>query len=253
MNNIKQFYEKHINFSGRTIIEYYISPGIQCKFEIIKKFLEGRQFHNALDLGCSGNSLLYFLKHIKRKFFYDIASRPLIQYANLNEGNSICGDLIKLPFRDNFFDFVSALDVLEHIKHDKQAISEISRIVTKGGIVVITVPHLKKFYTAQDKLIGHYRRYEIPEVIKSFSSCNLKMLTVFGVYGQLMKIADLQGANPQATEGKIEILRKRYINNTLFRKIWDIFVRIGATFMMFDALHQSKNRIMNIAFVFRKK
>ena len=33
----KEFYEKHKNFSFRTILEYKISPGIRCKFDLLKE------------------------------------------------------------------------------------------------------------------------------------------------------------------------------------------------------------------------
>ncbi|MFO8018155.1 MAG: methyltransferase domain-containing protein [Promethearchaeia archaeon] len=253
MKNIKTFYEQHLNFAGRTMIEYFISPGIKCKFDMIKNVLDKKRFHNALDLGCSGNSILHFLDHIHRKFFYDIAARPLLQYTALDEGESICGDLTRLPFRDNFFDFITALDVLEHIKQDKRAVSEISRTIQENGIVVITVPHLKKYYTAQDRLIGHYRRYGIPELTELFSSKGFEIVSIFGVYGQLMKFADLQVTKPQKIEESIENLRRKYINSSLFRRLWDIIVQIGAWFMRYDALHQPVDKIMNVALIFRKK
>lgn len=253
MSDIKKFYENHINFSGRTIIEYYISPGIKCKFDLIKKFLGQHKFSRALDLGCSGNSILTFLKKIKNRYFYDIALRPLIQYKLLDQGDSICGDLISLPFQNNSFDFISALDVLEHIKDDSYAISEISRVIKKNGILVVTVPHRKEFYSRQDKLIGHFRRYEINELIEQFSIHNLKKISVFGIYGQIMKISDIQAKDPKGVEENISNLRKRYVKSPFFRSIWDIIVQASAWFMKFEALHQKYEKIMNMAFIFKKE
>ena len=90
----------------------------------------------------------------------------------------MCGDLIKLPYRDETFDFLSALDVLEHIKKDEIAIAEISRILRKNAQVVITVPHRMKYYTNQDRLIGHYRRYEISQVITLFKKHDFKNIKI---------------------------------------------------------------------------
>ena len=253
MKDIKKFYENHINFSGRSIIEYYISPGIKCKFDLIKRVLGQQKFSHGLDLGCSGNSILSFLKEIKNKFYYDIALRPLLQHKLLDQGDSICGDLISLPFRNNSFDFISALDVLEHIKNDNYAISEISRVIKKNGIVVVTVPHRKELYTRQDKIIGHFRRYEINELIEQFSSYNLKNISVFGIYGQIMKISDIQAKDPKGVEENITNLRKRYIKSPFFRSIWDIIVQTGAWLMKFEALHQKYEKTMNMAFIFKKE
>jgi len=49
-------------------------------------------------------------------------------------------DLINLPFEDNSYDFVFASHVLEHIKNDSQALSEISRILRPDGIAILPVP-----------------------------------------------------------------------------------------------------------------
>ena len=73
------------------------------------------------------------------------------------------GSLTNIPVPDEFFDFVSALDVIEHIKDDKRAAAEIARILSPRGILVISVPHRQKYYTHQDRIIGHYRRYEIED------------------------------------------------------------------------------------------
>ncbi|MFX1338899.1 MAG: class I SAM-dependent methyltransferase, partial [Promethearchaeota archaeon] len=157
-----------------------------------------------------------------------------------------------LPYRDNTFDFVSALDVLEHIKDDHKVISEISRIVKKNGIVVITVPHRMKFFTKQDQLIGHYRRYEINQLISLFKKYHLRNIKVFGIYGRLMIISEVQSVNPKKTESSLQNLRINYASNTLFRKIWDILVKAGSHIMKLDAKSKNLNNKMNLAFVFIK-
>lgn len=49
-------------------------------------------------------------------------------------------DLRDLPFKDNSFDCVYASHVLEHIKEDDQALSEIKRVLTPSGLAVLPVP-----------------------------------------------------------------------------------------------------------------
>ena len=261
--NRKRFYEDHRNFSWRTVSEYLISPGIRCKFDLLKDYLGSRVFLNGLDLGCSGNSFLYFLENIIHKSFYDIALKPLQQYSKLNlkkqnkeqtieSWNPLCGDITCLPYRDHTFDFVSALDVLEHIKEDHKAVLEISRILKKNGIVVVTVPHRMRFYTKQDQLIGHYRRYEIDQLISLFKKFHLRNLKNFGVYGRIMLISEVQSVNPKKTENSLQNLRKNYASNTIFRKLWNIFVKGMAFIMKLDARSKNLNHKMNLAFVFIK-
>jgi len=252
--NSRKFYEEHKNFSHRTLHEYYISPGIKCKFDLLKDHINPeRIFRNGIDLGCSGNSFLYFLENVVNNSFFDLARFPLKQYISQKRWHPVCGNVAKLPFQDKSFDLVSALDVLEHIKNDDLAISEISRIAKKDGIVIITVPHGIKYYSTQDRLIGHYRRYEIPQIISQFSKHDLKCVDIFGVYGQMMRVADIQSVNPEKTEESIMNLRKRYETSALFRSFWDILVKIGAGIMKIDAKYQPLKKIMNIAFIFEKK
>jgi len=249
----KDFYDKHKNFSFRTLSEYFISPGIRCKFDLIKENLSSKRiFNHGIDLGSSGNSFLYFLDNSKQKSYFDIASLPLKQYTDGDKGHPLCGDIIKLPYRNETFDFLVAIDVLEHIEEDDLAVSEISRILKNNAIIIISVPHRMKHYTTQDIIIGHYRRYEIEQVIKLYAKHNLRCLSYFGVYGRLMRISDIQSANPNKIEENIADLRYRYENNRTFRKIWNLIVKILSKIMKIDAKYQSPRNIMNIALIFTK-
>jgi SAM-dependent methyltransferase len=212
-----------------------------------------RVFLRGIDLGSSGNSILSFLDNIGHKSFFDIADLPLKQYRNKIACYPICGDLNHLPYRNGIFDFVSALDVLEHIEDDELAVSELSRILKKNGIVVITVPHRMKYYTTQDRIIGHYRRYEINQILSLFKKFNLKNIKIFGVYGRLMIIADIQSTNPKRIERNLMILRKRYESNVGFRTFWNFIVRILSKLMKFDVKYLNSNRIRNIGLIFKKK
>lgn len=49
-------------------------------------------------------------------------------------------DLQALPFEASSYDVVYASHVLEHIPNDRQAISEIRRILAPGGIAILPVP-----------------------------------------------------------------------------------------------------------------
>lgn len=56
--------------------------------------------------------------------------------------NAVNADACALPFPDQAFDCVLALDILEHIENDNQALSEISRIVKQSGLIILTTPIL---------------------------------------------------------------------------------------------------------------
>jgi SAM-dependent methyltransferase len=50
------------------------------------------------------------------------------------------GNILKLPFPDKSFDLVCLLDVLPHIKQDREAMAEVNRVLNPKGRAVITTP-----------------------------------------------------------------------------------------------------------------
>lgn len=58
------------------------------------------------------------------------------------------------------FASVYAINVLEHIENDSIALSNINRLLSSNGKVVILVPAKKFAFTKLDKSLGHFRRYE---------------------------------------------------------------------------------------------
>lgn len=250
--NLKQFYDQHSNFANRRLTEYNISPGIKCKFDTIKARLGLRKFDVALDIGCSGNSFIHFLPSVKHRVLCDLAHSPLIQYNQFPNHYPLCGSITQLPFNDNTFDLVVALDVLEHIPDDETASRELIRVLSPKGLCIITVPHRMAFFTRQDAICGHVRRYEYHQIQTLFRAKGLQQLMMFPVYGQFMRAQFVQEANPQKTEESLNQLRDRYSNDITFAKFWDQIVKIGAQCMKWDAKFQPFSQTMDICIVFRK-
>ncbi len=49
-------------------------------------------------------------------------------------------DIQKMPFNDNEYDVVICNHVLEHVEDDNKALSEILRVMKKGGFAILHVP-----------------------------------------------------------------------------------------------------------------
>jgi SAM-dependent methyltransferase len=49
-------------------------------------------------------------------------------------------DLLALPFPDSHFDLLIANHVLEHVKNDRLAVREITRVLTPGGYAILQTP-----------------------------------------------------------------------------------------------------------------
>lgn len=64
-----------------------------------------------------------------------------------------------IPYDNNFFDVVISLDVFEHIANDDKSVSEIYRVLKKGGLLVFSVPAFQFLFSGHDIALDHKRRY----------------------------------------------------------------------------------------------
>jgi SAM-dependent methyltransferase len=67
-------------------------------------------------------------------------------------------DLLDLTWREDW-DVVFLLDVLEHISDHEKVLRQIHKSMRPGGLLFVTTPALKFFWTYNDDLAHHQRRY----------------------------------------------------------------------------------------------
>lgn len=67
-------------------------------------------------------------------------------------------DVLNLGWVDRW-DVVFLLDVLEHIPNDARALQQIAQALKPGGLLLVTTPALPAFWSYNDDLAHHVRRY----------------------------------------------------------------------------------------------
>jgi len=114
-----------------------------------------------LDAGCGTGALLdRFRKSPDVRATGVDLSPDSLRYSHQRGHHRLVGaDLRYLPFRSGSFDVVTALDVLEHIPDDAGAVTEISRVLRPGGILVASVPAYQLLWGPHDEALHHCRRY----------------------------------------------------------------------------------------------
>ena len=104
------------------------------------------------------------------------------------KGWYVAADATRLPFRDGTFSHTISSEVLEHIAEDQLSLRELSRVMPPGGRLIVTFPHRKFYYTFEDRFIGHYRRYELDEMVANLNEEGLRPMAVKKVLGPLEKL-----------------------------------------------------------------
>ncbi len=78
----------------------------------------------------------------------------------------VVADVTRLPFADWTFESVTSAETLEHIPGHEIAVSEFSRVLSRDGWLVGTVPAGPQQWSEWDDWAGHLRRYSAPEMAR---------------------------------------------------------------------------------------
>jgi SAM-dependent methyltransferase len=79
---------------------------------------------------------------------------------------SLSGDAVPLP--DQSLDYVTALDVLEHVPDDQAVVQGFYRLLKPGGIAAVTVPAGMALWSDWDEALHHFRRYNRSQLRRLF-------------------------------------------------------------------------------------
>lgn len=103
-------------------------------------------------------------------------SSSACEHARERGITSTCGMLSDDYPPDSSYGQVLLLDVMEHIEDDDAFLDLIKRKMTKGGLLLITVPACMSLWNSQDEYAGHFRRYSIESLNRTIKRAGLKVL-----------------------------------------------------------------------------
>jgi SAM-dependent methyltransferase len=78
-----------------------------------------------------------------------------------------------------FFSTIFAINVLEHIKNDEDALKNMNQLLKKGGKLVLLVPAKQFAYSKLDRELGHFRRYEKKELLDKLTNTGYKIEKIY--------------------------------------------------------------------------
>ncbi len=128
-----------------------------------------------LNIGCGTGGTINMLE--KHGILENVdTSQEAVNYLNkLNIKNVRKINGLKLPYKENTFDLIVALDVLEHIKEDSKALKEWHRVLKPKGKLLITVPAYQWLWSNHDESLHHYRRYTLSGLHRTVNSEGFKV------------------------------------------------------------------------------
>lgn len=139
----------NVPFFAKIYLKIFGAPLLDNKYyyKIMRSLLNLKEDELILDFGTAGgiNAI-----SITREGFnvvgFDIRKEGIEKAVNRSKklklkSNFVIADGTATPFKSEIFDKIICLQVLEHIIDDMKAISEIYRLLKKGGEVCLAVPY----------------------------------------------------------------------------------------------------------------
>lgn len=112
-----------------------------------------------LEVGCGTGELLKEIDCLGSVRGIDISPRAIEFCKERGLTNAAVGDVAQIPFPEESFDVVIALDVLEHLENDSEGCNELIRVLAPGGVAIVAVPAFMFLWGITDVVSHHFRRY----------------------------------------------------------------------------------------------
>ena len=160
--------------------------------EIVKEFAAYRQNGRFLDVGFGSGILLEAARRANWQTSGVEVAESAVEQARRMGFDVFCGTLQSAGYPDNYFDVITASEVLEHVPDPEVVLREIARVLRAGGLLWLTTPHVRG---VSAHLLGlKWSIVSPPEHLQLFSVSGLRsMLTENGF--RCVRVAT-EGVNP---------------------------------------------------------
>lgn len=128
-----------------------------------------------LDVGCGTGANLKMLAEFGRAEGVDISPQA-VDFCHERGLDSVkLGAIEELPYEDDSFDLVTALDVIEHLDDDVAGLQEMKRVLRQDGRLLLFVPAFMFLWGVQDDVSNHRRRYTLPGLLRAVEAAGFSV------------------------------------------------------------------------------
>ncbi|MGI8788470.1 MAG: class I SAM-dependent methyltransferase [Pyrinomonadaceae bacterium] len=151
----------------RAILESFLQ-------DIVRKIRNPQSAIRILDVGCGTGGNLEMLQKFGAAEGVDVSDDAL-EFCQSKGLNVHKGLAEKLPFADETFDVVTALDVVEHLDNDVAGLREMNRVLKTGGETLIFVPAFMWLWGVQDDVSNHRIRYTKKQIVERLDEAGFEI------------------------------------------------------------------------------
>jgi SAM-dependent methyltransferase len=218
-------------------------------FSLIKKLPRGK----VLEIGSASGAMLLDLTDMgftavgleTSEKAHDVSGRILRKYGDIPVYRSF-------PWEDKgSFDYVIALEVIEHIEDGLKALADWQGLLREGGKLIVSVPAGRGKWSSSDVWAGHFRRYDRMDLISLLSQTGFEPERILSYGFPFKNIIDVargmyhrrlinkRGVSEDAVDRGIATAESG-INRKLEMKIFPLYHnRISSLFLRFAFWLQS--------------
>lgn len=147
----------------------FFSPSTLGHYNIVAPAIKKYIYGTTLDAGCG--DMPYGRIIMEKASRYDS-----IDIEKRASGVTFLGDIQNMDMiSDESYDCVVSFEVIEHVKEPAKAISEIARVMKKGGVFIVSAPHLSRLHEEPNDFF-RFTRYGFRHLLESngFSILEIK-------------------------------------------------------------------------------
>jgi methionine biosynthesis protein MetW len=190
---------------------FFLDPSENSRHEIVRKNLTPQARY--LDIGCwDGSSTLLYepFETFQEIYGVDISEAAVSEAVNKGiNAHAVDINHENLPFPDNYFDFVTFVDVIEHLIEPYHILREIKRVLRSQGKLIIGTVNVGSLSNRLRILFGRRPRTSHDD---GWDGGHLLYFTPRELEDLLLNY-DFQVINKFAT-GNLQLLRKIFYNFT---------------------------------------
>lgn len=194
---VKQYYERY--WKTQEILEDF-----HYKWPVLKKFIPRKKDIKILDFGCGKGvitSVIEKINPLSKIYSVDVSEEALTITKKKLPNSTLkkIADGSEIPFTDEYFEFIIASDVLEHVYDTENAFIELSRILKKNGRILISVPYngllkrviisaffLEKVFTLYSPHIRYFTKNSLFDALRAVLLSPIKA----GYYGRFYPLSN---------------------------------------------------------------